>query len=347
MAVTLGAVSAGASLVGGLSGMFGGGNTAQNVQLPPQFQMPNMTGAANNAFSGIGGLQGYNTYNIPGAQGFTQNIVNNPYVPQYQGAADFASQIGSGAAVNNFNYGNYLQSQGAGNFPMATSLWQVSADPQSALFNRLQGQVTDQTRAANAAAGVGTTPYGASVEANALSNFDINWQNNELQRMLQGGQGVTNLQGAGTNLINAGGTLNTQAPQNYLNANATPWGVYNTVNQTPFQQLQNMGAFGQSASTLPQTAFSDYMSYLGAGNQAGGVANQNAQVQLAQAQAVNQQNQQFGNQIGAGLQGLGKAYTGMGGTSPFGFGSSGSTPTPGQISSAYGPTLQSSLASGF
>ena len=50
---------------------------------------------------------------------------------------------------------------------------EAGMDPQSALFNRTQGRLMDQTNAINSMSGLGGTPYGASVGANAMGNFDI------------------------------------------------------------------------------------------------------------------------------------------------------------------------------
>ena len=69
MAGVAGLVSAGVGLFGALNGK----SNAQQVQLPPQFNMPNMGGAAQNAYSGIQNLAG---------QG-----VPNQTVPLYQQTA--------------------------------------------------------------------------------------------------------------------------------------------------------------------------------------------------------------------------------------------------------------------
>jgi hypothetical protein len=62
------------------------------------------------------------------------------------------------------------------------SILNTGFDPQNALYNQLQNQVSQQAQAANAAAGLGGSAYGASNTGNTLSNFDINWQNQQLAR---------------------------------------------------------------------------------------------------------------------------------------------------------------------
>lgn len=74
---------------------------------------------------------------------------------------------------------------GAGN-----QLWQTALDPQSALYNRTVQQLQDQVRSGQAARGLGTSAVGGAEENQALSNFNIDWQNQQLARQLQGLQGM-------------------------------------------------------------------------------------------------------------------------------------------------------------
>ncbi len=84
-------------------------------------------------------------------------------------------------------------------------------DPQGQLFNRLQQQATDQTRASEAAGGLSGTPYATGLESDALKNLNIDWQNQQLQRQAQGLSGAGsayatagNLAGEGTSIYNTG-----------------------------------------------------------------------------------------------------------------------------------------------
>ena len=97
---------------------------------------------------------------------------------QYTGLANLSSYL-SGLFANQ-GAGDLSQQQalrGAGN-----SIYQTAFDPQQALFNQLTQQTTDQTRAADSARGLAMSPYSVGNESQALSNFDINWQNQQLQR---------------------------------------------------------------------------------------------------------------------------------------------------------------------
>jgi hypothetical protein len=125
---------------------------------------------------------------------------------------------------------------GAGN-----AVAQTAFDPQSALFNRTQNQLLDQSNAINAMSGVASTPYGASVTGNNLANFDINWQNNLLNRQNTGlgalqGAGTTagNLLSQGTGALNAGNTAG-------MNLTLGGLGAFNQGN-TAAQNLLTGGA---------------------------------------------------------------------------------------------------------
>jgi hypothetical protein len=70
--------------------------------------------------------------------------------------------------------------------PMINKMLKQAFDPQQELYNRTLQQVTDQTRSGEAARGIAMTPYGAAAEGNTISNFNIDWQNNQLKRELEG-----------------------------------------------------------------------------------------------------------------------------------------------------------------
>jgi len=375
----LGMLAAGAmSLGGGLAGLFGG-TPASQVQSPPAWQAPNMTGAANSALSGIGGLGQYNTYNIPQYSGITQAAINDPNAAQYQGAANFASNLGMNTALANYGTGGNIQNIGQGQvgtgqglgglanvaanpggsvFPMAgaagnmaNSIYNMGSnlapvaggafgaapwfmnqgnaaaaqaqplfnqsgqafgagasilpymnpvlasgfDPQNALYNRTAQQVQDQTRAAEAARGVATTPYGAGVEGQTMSNFNIDWQNQQLARQAQAAGAASGILGAGMGAFGTGGQLAGQGG-NLMN---TAGGLYgqgvgalntgaNIMNTAG--GLQNMGLSGlNTAAGITGQGVSDIATGAniygtGSGIQNAGVANMMAGAGLMGAQ---------------------------------------------------------------
>src|SRR5215469_8665792 len=127
---------------------------------------------AQNALNNLGFQTqlGNNAFNPLFGQTVT-NLQNNPYYSQALGGAQQAAGIG-GTGAN--------QMVGAANAVLGTGF-----DPQSALFNQGRQQTLDAANAANAASGLGASPYGAGMTAQDLSNYGINWQNQQLGRQTQ------------------------------------------------------------------------------------------------------------------------------------------------------------------
>lgn len=82
--------------------------------------------------------------------------------------------------------GDVMGGQAAGAFGRGADIWNTARDPQNALYDYLKGQVTENTRAADTARGVAMSPYSAGNEADALSNFEMDWQNKQLGRQVTG-----------------------------------------------------------------------------------------------------------------------------------------------------------------
>jgi hypothetical protein len=297
MAGSLGIAAGLGSAASGLFGLFG----SSNASAPQQFQTPNMSGAANNAYSGIGNLGNYNTYapNIGAVQGITSGLVNNPYSGGYQQGANTAGGLGQMQALGQYGAGQNLQ--GGANAVLNTAF-----DPQSALYNQTLQNVTAQQNAQNAAAGVGTTPYGAGLQDQNLQNFNIAWQQQQLANQVSG-------LNASTGATQAAQGLQAAAPGQYLTASQTPYNVYGQIGAGQIGAYNQLGQFGQSASALPQQQIADYQAYLQGGASQQGVNNQSA------ALANQEQQQNLGNIFG-GLGALG----GIGGLGGFGGSSGGS-----------------------
>lgn len=80
----------------------------------------------------------------------------------------------------------------------------TAMDPQNALYDRSKQQMTDQVRASLAARGLDMSGAGAGIENQALSNFNIDWQNNLLNRQVAGAGAYTGLTGLAQNIANQG-----------------------------------------------------------------------------------------------------------------------------------------------
>lgn len=282
------------------------GAPADKVQLPPMWQMPNMTGAANNAYEGIGGLSGgqANDWALPQYQNITQNMLNNPFASMYQQGAMTGAGMGQNAAANSYGAGSTLQQGGLNMLPYGDQIMQNAFDPQKELYARNLHNVTEQTRAGQSARGIAMTPYGAGVENEALSDFNIDWANTQLGRQATGANaagGLLNNAGRG---ITAGGAMMNQAGQDYNAAWQMPWTAFNNINQAGTGALSGyLGAAGQGQA-LDLGQINAYLDYLRTGNQAAGVANQTAGLGLQQSDQAFKQNQTMGGQFGQGLSGL-------------------------------------------
>ena len=226
--------------------------------------------AAPDAFSGASSLFQTAQGGLPFAQQALQQgfdplynqqiaaIENNPYYGQALAGAQGAATMGQTGA----NAIEGLAGQIGGQVPklqglagqmgsLVNPLIQSGFDPQAALFNRTQGQLMDQTNAINAMSGVSGTPYGSSVGANALGNFDINWQNQQLGRETQAagaaGQAAGqagNLYGQAGQSANTAGGLYQAAPGLLSSTSSLPSSVYTGQIGQILQALQarNQGA---------------------------------------------------------------------------------------------------------
>jgi hypothetical protein len=313
------------SIGGALGGLFGGSN--DKPQAPPQYQFQNMGGADTASIQGLQNLPQYNAYaqTLPQAGGLAQGVVNNPYAGLYQGLTNSAANTGWNVGGQQTGAGLNLMGAGQGVLPYAGSLLNLGFDPQNALYDRTKQQLTDSTRAGLAARGLNTSPYGAGVENKALSDFDIDWQNNLLSRANQGAQGAGYLLNSGGNAINLGQNVSTLGLNTLTNAAGLPYNAYNAMQLAGLGALGQYGQLGQGAGNQAYQPIQGYLDYLKGGTGATSVANQNyANQNAAQNQQFNQQ-QTLGKNLGAGLQGLGQAFKGggFGGYGPITLGGAG------------------------
>jgi hypothetical protein len=157
----------------------------------------------------------------------------------------------------------------------AGQILQTGFDPQSALYNRTAQQVLDQSRAVNAMSGVGTSPYGAGVTGQTMANFNIDWQNQQLQRQAQAAQSAGNL----TNLLPGFQQQAMAGLTNAANLQAAPGAL---AGQALQQQISPI----QAAGGLQNQALASLAAAQGAQAAPGALAGQAAQQQIAPNQAA-------------------------------------------------------------
>lgn len=173
--------------------------------------------------------------------------------------------------------GNQWSSMAPNLFAAGDAALRAGVDPQNELYNRTQQQVQAQARAAQYDRGIQTTPLGASSEAGDMSNFNIDWQNNQLARILQGIQGGAAAYGAGGNAIAGGQTLAGSVPQNMA------------------AYAGNLQQLGMNTTLPDQWEAGAYSNLFGAGSTA---QNQNYQSSLAQWKAKSDADAAFWGGIG-------------------------------------------------
>lgn len=118
-------------------------------------------------------------------------------------------------------YGNQWAAQGPQMFDYANQVMQTGFDPQNALYDRTQSRLQDQMRSSQGARGIQMSPHGAGLENQGMSDFNIDWENQQLQRQALASQAAAQLFGQGGQAIQGGVQLGQQVPQNiamYANA---------------------------------------------------------------------------------------------------------------------------------
>lgn len=184
-----------------------------------------------------------------GQQQLTTNPWSTSLINSAQSAGVNAGQQGAG----NIGAANQLRSS-------TGQMLNTAFDPQNALYNRTLQQVQDQQRVGQAARGITMSPYGAGLENQALSNFNIDWQNNQLGRQTQGLQSAGQSYGQAGNVGQQGigqtaqvGGMPYQAWEQNQQNDIANWLAY--INA---QNAQISGAQGNYPLQLQQQSFQNY-----------------------------------------------------------------------------------------
>lgn len=279
------------SAIGGIAGGLFGGSTpsAPNVQT---FQ-PSGTQAFDKLIQSMitqqSGSNPYSQY-MPQATATFNMQSGNANAPGYQTAANNAGSafntVGNqavGASVD-------INKAALAGLPAASQVLNMGFDPNNALYQRTLQQLNDLVNVNEASRGVTNSPYGASVANTADANFNIDWQNNQLDRALKALSGYTSgVQGAASGAAQAG-QVGTAGAGAINNAGAVPFNATNTISENQsaaLNQLLNILGIGGSQA-FNQNTINDLMQYLNLGanqaNQQGNFDLQNFQNKLAQSQ---------------------------------------------------------------
>lgn len=259
-----------------------------------------VTSAAMNAINGIENLPNAYAGTQPIASNILSGYMSDPYAAGVQSSANAAGQqlatVGAqdaAASANDYAAAGMLA-------PAAAQVLGTAFDPQQALYNRTLQQTTDQINAQNAAMGLGSSPAGAGLTDQAVSNFNIDWQNQQLARQTSG------LQAASAGLTSMG--------QDYTTASAlgtTGAGVTANSGQLPYQAYTGLlgdlstalGSYQPYATgydAVAQQGVQDYLQYMGQGTSATNAANNAAQTNYTNSTAAtNAYNTNIGNLLSA------------------------------------------------
>lgn len=223
---------------------FAGGGGPGGSVYTPKFGQPAYIGgflpqADVNAINSIPNVAG-GTQQMQGFISDFAGALNNPQLQQPTGYSPATT-----TALGEFLSQNALQMA-----PYEAQALQTGFDPQNALYARTAQQLTDQTRAAEAAAGVAGTPYGAGVESQTMGDFNLNWINQEQQRQ----------QAAAATAAGLASSLGQEVAGGQQLAQAGP----------SFQTSILSSLIGDTTQALnpQQVAISDYLSYMGQQQQA-------------------------------------------------------------------------------
>jgi hypothetical protein len=196
---------------------------------------------------------------ITGPYGQAQQVAANQaggYLGNMASQADAFHNIMANQAMQ--NYGAEGQLLGAGG-----QLWNTALDPQNALRDRLQQQVTDASRASTSARGIGMSPEAAGIENQDVSRFLQDWQNQQLQRQALGLQGMTGAfrgageqgQAGGANLTGSQ-AMSALAPQLLQQSASVPYQAQMAVPQNI------IGASDQYISSQQQDQWQPFMNMM-------------------------------------------------------------------------------------
>lgn len=226
------------------------------------------------------------------------------------GAGEQAGQQFGGLADLAQLYGGQLGQQANQQFSAGQDIYNLARDPNNQLHDRMQQQVVDANRSGQSARGIGMSPYGAGLENQAVSNFNMDWQNNLLNRA---STGINSMDQAnylgGMDLGNSMASFG-QAPGYTMSAGQAPIQAQQTAYGLPIDWTQ---MYMQGLGSTQGNVASGMGSYL-QGTQ--GAQNQMYSTDLQRADLHNQMQQQ----AQYGLAGGGQSSTNFMGGSQSGFG---------------------------
>lgn len=194
---------------------------------------------------------------LQGDQGIA-NLTTGKLADQGMAGAKTGAKFADKTAGSGFGF-----SQAA--IPYAEDLMKMGMDPQNALYDRTLHDITEQQRAGQAARGLEMSPFAAGLEADATKNFNIDWQNTQLDRAVKGAEG-------GAALARSGFDMGTDASKLAASGALLPYSTkMGFLTDKTGAQKDQLGAyereadFGTRSNQVTQQAITDMLQYLGMG----------------------------------------------------------------------------------
>lgn len=240
------ALSVGGALLGSSSG--GGapkyqGNGINGDPLNLTLQDTNLGALLNQGSSLLTGANNPYSQLSPQIQQAFSQLFNTPGTAGYNTAAGNAGSAYSTVGGNSVNLSQLLSGAAPQALSAGNSVLNMGLDPQNALYGQQLQKTNDLANITNAQYGL-TGQQAAGNVNQADSNFNIDWQNNELQRALSSLSGydqtLTGVGNAATNSQNVGAA----GAGSILSGGATPYTV------------------GQGIGANQETALAQYLSQL-------------------------------------------------------------------------------------
>lgn len=163
-----------------------------------------------------------------------------------------------------------LEREGQGMFEAGRGVYDLARDPQNELYGRTRQRVVEGSRAAQSARGITMSPYGAGLEAEAGKNFDIDWENNLLNRSIAGLNAMGRAGEVGRGQITGAQELERVAPQFTMASGAVPFEARRAAARVPGEAAAQYSDWFNAAILQPQAAIqSQIIPYLNFGQGSG------------------------------------------------------------------------------
>jgi hypothetical protein len=212
-----------------------------------------------------------------------RNQMNDPRMAGVMPAANQAAQMMGQIAPQAYGAGQQLQNQQLAALPQYQNILAMGTDPQGALYQRTLQQLKDQMGGQMAQTGLTGTGAGMGIQQQGLENFNIDWQNQQLNRALSAMQGYGGAMGQAGQVLQGATGLEQAGAQAALEAGQIPFKASQAVMGQQGQDLANYLAAMQGAQGIGTANLGSMLNYMQSGLSANQIANEIARGTAQQA----------------------------------------------------------------